>query len=375
MKCHAVIGAQFGDEGKGKAVSHFCSELPNPLVIRFSGGQQAGHRVQLKNGLSHVHSNFGSGTLQGEQSYFNNTCTIDPFGIRNEYSVLESKGITPTLFIDDFCPVTTVFDKSENEKFDKLNKHGSCRVGVGQTYQREEDNYSLLFMDLFYPSVVKKKLRLIVENYYKYDINMLQVQQCIKEFEDDCEWLVNCNSIYRGNEICITDYENIIFEGSQGLLLDQRIGFFPHVSRGNFGLETVKIFLNDMLGVLSVSLVTRAYQTRHGNGPMTNEDMPHTIMPNPYEENPDDGAQGKFRIAPLDLDLLTYAIDTQYILGEIENKELIVTCLDCLNDYVLTYKGLTYTLKSETEFLEMIRTITRMPLRISKTPTPELEVF
>ena len=168
MNCHAVIGAGFGDEGKGKVVSYLCSYLQNPLVIRFCGGHQAGHHVVINDKLSHVFANFGSGTLQGFDTYWSPYCTIDPVGILNELVILKKKGINPTLYTDGRCLVTTPFDKEENKTKDNGNKHGSCGVGFGQTLQREEDGYSLLFSDLFTKSVFSIKLGLIKDKYYSH---------------------------------------------------------------------------------------------------------------------------------------------------------------------------------------------------------------
>ena len=64
MSTYVVVGLQFGDEGKGLLTNFLCQESPNSLVVRYSGGQQAGHTVVL-DGKQHVFSNFGSGTLNG----------------------------------------------------------------------------------------------------------------------------------------------------------------------------------------------------------------------------------------------------------------------------------------------------------------------
>lgn len=106
MANKAVIGLGFGDEGKGLFTDYLCSQSANPLVVRFSGGQQAGHTV-VRDGIRHVFSNFCAGALQGAPSYFSKFCTIDPIGIVNELTVLLDKGVEPLLFIDTNCPVTT----------------------------------------------------------------------------------------------------------------------------------------------------------------------------------------------------------------------------------------------------------------------------
>src|SRR5690606_12238557 len=105
----AVIGIGFGDEGKGITTDFLCSRSRNPIVVRFSGGHQAGHTVVL-NGVRHVFSNFGSGTLRGAPTYWAKYCTVNPIGIINELDSLIKKGITPKLYIDEKCPITTPYD-------------------------------------------------------------------------------------------------------------------------------------------------------------------------------------------------------------------------------------------------------------------------
>ena len=78
----AVIGAQFGDEGKGLVVDYLCSQVENPLVVRFSGGAQAGHTVWHKD-KTHIFSHFGSGSLRGASTYWSSTCLTDPIKASN----------------------------------------------------------------------------------------------------------------------------------------------------------------------------------------------------------------------------------------------------------------------------------------------------
>ena len=81
-------------------------------------------------------------------------------------------------------------------------------------------------------------------------------------------------------------------------------------------------------GELDIYLVTRAYQTRHGDGPMSNEQLPHNIKANPDETNVRNTYQGAFRRSLLDLDLLEYAVSRDELLRSSTNRHLVVTCLD-----------------------------------------------
>jgi adenylosuccinate synthase len=384
MKVQAVIGCGFGDEGKGKVVSYLCSQSSNPLIIRFCGGHQAGHHVMINDKLDHVFSNFGSGTLQGFDTYWSKYCTVDPIGILNELDVLKIKGISPVLYIDEQCPVTTPYEKMYNLLLDDFTKHGSCGVGVGQTIKRQEDHYSILMSDLCYPNVLKIKMG-ILRNYYrdlfqvilsfkKYFVfcdSFMPNESEINQFLDSCENLLSLKEIKLsrgsfGKKV----YDRFIFEGSQGLLLDQNIGFFPHVTRANTGTKNIL----EMGFTPEIILVTRAYQTRHGNGPMTNEGLPHNISPNPYENNSDSTPQGKFRISLLDLDLLRYAINGDKFISS-SLFSLVITCLDLVEkDYEFSMNGGVYALKDEYHFVDRIkREISAYDLFVSKTPFPIME--
>ena len=297
----AVIGAGFGDEGKGKVVSYFCSVLQNPLVIRYCGGQQAAHHVMIDDNLEHVFANFGSGTLQGVDTYWSQFCTVDPVGILNELEVLSTKKpITSKLIIDARCPVTTPYEKQYNLFLNTISGHGSCGVGIGATHEREENHYSLLMSDLLYPAILKIKLDLIGK-YYKKVRGIIVSSEEVSFFLKSCEEILNL-SIVKISEKLDLIYSNYIFEGSQGLLLDPQIGFFPHVTRSNTGTKNIL----EMEPNPEIFLVTRAYQTRHGNGPMTNEYMVQDkkIRENPYEKNFASEHQWVFRKTILDLDLL-----------------------------------------------------------------------
>lgn len=348
MANKAVIGLGYGDEGKGLFTDYLCAQSAKPLVIRFSGGQQAGHTV-VRNGIRHVFSNFGAGTLNGAPSYFSKFCTIDPVGIVNELSVLLNKGIKPLLFIDIHCPVTTPYDIHYNQK---NNKHGSCGVGVGATFNREEHYYSLTFGDLFYPWVLTTKLQLIKDFYSDYqDVDVNNFLEC-------CDIITHSCYIQQTDSFPDNNYSDFIFEGSQGLLLDKNYGFFPHVTRANTGSQNILRLLD---GELDVYLITRAYQTRHGDGPLSNELLPHNIQKNPNETNITNAYQGILRYALLDVSLLEYAINKDDYLRRTANKSLVITCLDHIeNEYRFTYQNSIIYCKNEVEFIGKISSLLKI---------------
>ena len=338
-----VLGLAYGDEGKGLVTDYLCSKSPNPLIIRFNGGHQAGHTV-VREGIRHVFSNFGSGTLYGAPTYWSKFCTVEPIGVLNELKVLEHKGRKPKLYIDGNCPITTPYDFHHNRT---KTTDGTVGVGFGATIQREEDFYSLTFLDLFYKDVFAAKLKAI-DQYYLGKSSVYRdanFYNHLDEFKVACEQLIQVPNIelIRDLKSLYPSNTTLIFEGAQGLLLDQHYGFFPNVTRSNTGSKNVLEIWKQLFNfapIPEVYLVTRAYQTRHGNGFMSNEELAHNIAINPSETNVKHDYQGDFRRTLLDVSLLEYAIQKDEFLRKSNIKSLVITCLDHIKDnYDFTYQG------------------------------------
>lgn len=338
---YAVIGLGFGDEGKGVTVNSLCHHLKNTLVVRYSGGQQAGHTVTLENGTSHVFSNFGSGSLINVPTYWSKHCTFDPVGFVNELNVICKKGVWPILYVDKRSPITTPYDKYHNQNSSAVD-HGTCGAGVGATFAREEKLQSLLVGDLMFPSIFEMKLKLIKE-FYKNNPEMDYFLEC-------CQFIMDKRPFVFSDDM--PSYDNYVFESSQGLLLDQNTGFFPHVTRSNVG---PKNFVDMGFTDSTLFLVTRAFQTRHGNGPMTNEHLPHNILENPNETNVLNRYQGQFKRSLLDLDLIKYGIDKDPHIRNHSRIELVVTCLDLVrNEHRYTIGGKIVQCSDENNFVSGI---------------------
>jgi adenylosuccinate synthase len=339
-RAFAVIGLGFGDEGKGVSVNSLCKQYRNSLVVRYSGGQQAGHTV-VDRGISHVFSNFGSGTLRGKPTFWSKYCTFDPVGVVNEYMVLKQKGVIPVLYIDAKSPVTTPYDKVFNQTSNKTLNNGSCGVGVGATYKREENFHSLLVGDLEYKSVFLTKLNLIAKHY--------GLEADTKYFLECVEFILKHANFQIVNHIPMM-YDTFVFEGSQGLLLDQNIGFYPHVTPSNVGTKNIL----EMGFEPHIVMVTRAFQTRHGNGPMTNTNLGFVPKNDPRETNVLNQYQGEFKKSMLDLDLLRYGISRDDFLRN-HSKDLVITCLDLVeNNYSYTLNGNVINHSDEDSFVRGI---------------------
>lgn len=331
----AVIDLGFGDSGKGITTSFLSQNKKSyeTIVVRTNGGHQAGHTVQY-NGFRHVFSQFGSGTLQGLPTYISKYCTIYPPSLLREYEYI--KDYMPTLYIDPLTMITTPWDIDYNRRVEEDKKHGSVGMGFGQTIQRNEDNYRLYFQDLFNEKVLMAKLHNIVYVYYK-DYNTPIEKTEIIVFMEQCKQLINSSFCKFGRWEAFKNKPNVIFESAQGILLDMDFGFFPNVTRSN---TTSKNIIELAPDLDEIYYCTRTYQTRHGNGFMTNEDLPRPIldMSNGEETNKSHKYQGEFRIAELDVELLKYSLMCDRNFRPANTKSnLVITCYDQHPIYV---KGL-----------------------------------
>jgi adenylosuccinate synthase len=330
-----ILGLGCGDEGKGAFTNYLCSQLEKPLVVRFNGGHQCGHTVVVGDNR-HVFSNFGSGTLLGTPTYWSEYCTVDPVGVYKEAQALQAIGITPTLYYNGNAMVTTPYDKYANIQAEKTNMHGSVGVGFGKTIQRNEDHYRLFVRDLRYPTIRDAKLRAMSYHYFRNsELTNNDVSAVLRDFIDACNFLTENYEIVNGiSEIMTIGGTDLVFEGGQGILLDMDYGFFPNVTRSNTTSKNA-IAIIKSLGIepskrtVQTFYVTRAYQTRHGQGYMSNIELDKSyIQINPNETNVDTGFQGTFRRSVLDLDLLDYALDCDEHENPHSLRSLVVTCLD-----------------------------------------------
>lgn len=339
MRDSIVLGSGYGDEGKGLTVHNLCN--PDSLVVRFSGGQQAGHTV-IHNGVKHVFSNFGSGTMKGCPTFFTEDTCIYPKTIMREWHELVGKGLAPKLYVHPLAKVTTPYDVWAGRLKERKVRHGSCGLGIGATMKRNEGPVKLYAVDLLAPqALLHAKLEAIKKCHGfcpEGDLNPGDLQRFREDIEAFCEAVAN-----RRFDICrfdqLPEHSNVVFEGSQGILLDMDHGVFPHVTYANTtsknawkyaGLDT------------QIYYITRCYQTRHGNGPFAEREIP--LVNNHEEINVLNQWQGQFKKGEIDYGLLRHAINVDLSYHPTDTDcNLVVTCVDQRPDFAFDFdfmKGL-----------------------------------
>lgn len=354
-----IIGANFGDEGKGRMVDHFSDH--QTLVVRHNSGSQAGHTVTMGD-VRHVFHHFGSGSLKRAETYLSEFFVHNPINFGKELDDLAKIGVTPVVHADPNARVTTHYEMIINHIVEAArgsDRHGSCGVGFHETVVRDRDFCKIRLgadPSEFQQAIKKIRLEWLPKRLSDLGIdldNMGDVGQYWKGIIDNADilevWLEELR--FMKDHFNLVEPERlvgrkIIFEGAQGLLLDQdNEKFFPHLTHSKTGITNAAI-LAPRFGIdcLDPVYVTRTYMTRHGNGP-----FPTEISGMEFEDktNVPNDFQGTIRFGHLDVDLMVETInnDMQKANQMIGHPVIAVTCLD------QTEEGLT--IKYNNHFVEM----------------------
>ena len=325
-KAKVIIGGGFGDEGKGLFTDYLSAQSSgSACVVRFNGGAQAGHSVQLADGRRHVFSHFGSGTYAGLPTFLSSFFVCSPMTFLREYKELKSEGCFPKTYIDPDCPVTTPYDIMINQIVEQArgnDRHGSVGVGFGETIERNQHaSYALTVRDLADVDALCVRLEAIRSEWLPRRLATLGVTTLTSEWAERLEsegifahFLDDCTDFLGRITVAtlrsLSGFDDLIFEGAQGLLLDQHYGWFPHVTRSNTGIKNA-VALAETIGLaaLDVYYLTRSYVTRHGAGP-----LPHELPEQPYSKiidptNRSHAYQGELRFAWFDVDLFRDTVE------------------------------------------------------------------
>ena len=342
----SVLGLGFGDCGKGHFVDALTRRWQAHTVVRFNGGAQAGHNVvtapeAASAGRHHTFSQFGAGTLvPGTRTILLDPMVVHPTALLVEAEALGRIRVHDALSrlkIDGQCRLTTPYHQAAGRLRERLRgaaAHGTCGVGVGETVRHA----------LAHPEQVLRygDLRPATTAHAKAQLDRLQAirSTLLAEFSPCCpagsvaarseefqalqdetlagKWLTIAQALARAcppasAEAIRTQLEQpgcVLFEGAQGILLDEWRGFHPHTTWSSIttaAVESVAARLG-VTGSFEHYGVLRSYLTRHGSGPLpTHDPSLDGLLPEPH--NHGDGWQGGFRRGYPDAVLLRYALE------------------------------------------------------------------
>ena len=279
-KITVIVGAQWGDEGKGKITDYFAGE--SDYVVRYHGGNNAGHTVIVNGSTFKLHL-IPSGVLYDHPiSVIGNGVVIDPGALLNELKYLKNKGIQPRLNISDRAHVIMPYHKLMDTA---LTNHqgslaaGSTKRGIAPVYADKMFRHGIRMIDLTEPDILKEKLHRAYQ--FNYKLISAISDHVIKEdeksiYKEYCKYGKKLSKYIK--DVSVELYcaqqngKAILFEGAQGISLDIDHGIYPYTTSsnsiaGNIATGTGVSF-RDIDRIIGV---TKAYISRVGIGPLPTE--------------------------------------------------------------------------------------------------------
>jgi len=324
MDIEAVIGANYGDEGKGLVTDWLARTCPKPIVACINGGSQRGHTVNSPEHGKHVFHHFGSGTLAGAPTYFMPSFLLNPMQFVKEYGELKELGCTPVSFRSPRCYIQLPGDIATNWQLERSrgeNKHGSVGCGIWETvyrikhYSRVDGGHRAVTFEEFAAMPYVRKVKFIKDNAkafmahrlaeegVKPDFSLLDIfisDGFINHFIQDTMFMEKHCTKMDVDQLGKL-FQTLICENGQGLMLDQRYALedADHSTPSYTGTIAIAKLIrqsNIKVSSLRCNYVSRTYLTRHGEGRFNDEHGMTFDDPT----NVSNEWQGKLRFGELD---------------------------------------------------------------------------
>lgn len=329
-----VVDLGFGDAGKGTIIDYLARERRDAVVVRFNGGPQARHHVVTRTGQCHGFAQFGSGSFaSGVRTHLSRYMLFDPRELEYEWRWLDRFGVGDVLdrlTVDEDAIVVTPLHALVNTIRETLrgdDRHGTCGMGIGETVAHslafpEEAIHARDMRDgqILVRKAARIQERLCTELWPRVgelrDSALRSLANKLVDPRYPADWTNRVSAFGRKIDICgperlaqFAREHDLLFEGAQGVLLDEWYGFHPHTTWSTTTFANALALLDEIGydGCVEKLGVIRAYYTRHGEGPFPTADalLTRTI---PDRHNDNTGWQGHFRVGWFDLVLARYAL-------------------------------------------------------------------
>ncbi len=320
-----VVDLGYGDAGKGTVVDYLCARPEGRAaggpasaqvrtVVRFNGGAQAAHNVVAPDGRQHTFAQFGAGTFTpGVRTYLSRFALVDPLALAGEAAHLAKVGVPDALdrvTVDVDALLTTPYHQAANRARERARggaRHGSCGMGIGETasYALARPADAPKAGDCLSPRLLTRKLKAL-RDHLTGELGELGTPPLAGIVD---AYLAFARRVRLADDAELRRLLRAgpaVFEGAQGVLLDEWRGFHPYTTWSTTTFANAEELLADA-GQDAIRLgVTRCYQVRHGPGPFVTEDAALKL---PERHNGRNDWQGTFRIGHLDTVALRYAIE------------------------------------------------------------------
>ena len=311
----AVADLGYGDAGKGTVVDAICASDRITAVVRFNGGAQAAHNV-VAGGRHHTFAQFGSGTFQGVPTHLSRFVVVDPLALAAEAASLGNP--FHLLTVDGEALLATPWHRAANRVAERRRggaRHGSCGMGVGQTMAYALSNADApRVADVLAPSRLRRRLTALRDRLTASlgELDAPPLEDVVEAFTAFGATVSIVDVGYLGG---LLRQGPCVFEGAQGVLLDEWRGWHPYTTWSTTTFDNVAALCDsfERLGVV------RTYTTRHGAGPFVTE----APLDLPERHNGTGEWQGAFRVGHFDAVAHRYAAE---VAGGVD--ALAVTHLD-----------------------------------------------
>jgi adenylosuccinate synthase len=362
-----VLGLQWGDEGKGKAIDYLANRFN--VVVRYQGGHNAGHTIYYQGRKVILHLLPSGVFTPGTISVIGHGVVVNPIQLVEEINHLHDLGVhTDDLVVSTAAPLILPFHQQldivfENSRYIKI---GTTKRGIGPAYEDLIGRRALFIRDLFDRDVFVKKVKLLHDYYNQlveyFNGEKMDLESYIESYLEAGEKIKKYarNTIFLLNQL-VSEGKSILFEGAQGALLDINLGTYPFVTSSNStvgGIFTGTGLSHKVLG--KTIGISKAYTTRVGGGPFPSELSGPDADYLREKGNEFGSTTGRARrVGWLDLVALKYAIMINGV------DELFVTKLDVLDELEAIKLVTHYEFNGERnqvfdlalEYLEHIKTV------------------
>ena len=286
MSTLVILGAQWGDEGKGK-ITDYLAETAE-VVVRFQGGNNAGHTVEVGDKQYKLHL-IPSGIINGRKlNIIGNGVVIDPYAFFSEVEYLRNMGLAVSeenLIVSDRANVIMPYHKILDQLKEKArgkNDIGTTGKGIGPAYTDKVERSGIRVCDLLHPESLKDKImqNLLEKNQYIVKILGGEALDPVSIYEEYLALGERLRPFVRDTSVVLYDEirknRKVLFEGAQGMLLDIDYGTYPFVTSSNTTAGGVASGSGIGPNCIEKAIgVTKAYTTRVGKGPFPTELSDH----------------------------------------------------------------------------------------------------
>ncbi len=277
----AVVGAQWGDEGKGKIVDWLSARAD--VVVRFQGGHNAGHTLVI-DGVTYKLSLLPSGVVRGKLSVIGNGVVVDPWALLDEIAAIARQGVkvTPELLrVSDTAPLILPLHREIDKLREEMRgdaKLGTTGRGIGPAYEDKVARRAIRVCDLGDPKTLDARLDELLMHHNALrrglkapEIERAPLRQALLELAPKI--LPFADPVWRRLDLLRREGKRILFEGAQGVMLDVDHGTYPYVTSSNTVAAQASVGSGLGPGAIGYVLgITKAYTTRVGSGPFPTED-------------------------------------------------------------------------------------------------------